>query len=143
GPVAEIDAAPPRAHDSASAPADEGSAAADDAAPDESAPTAEDAAAAGDDGASVEGPSSAPKPSALCGMAAMPAPDGYQNLTVTGKARKFIIRVPKSYDGKHAFPVIFAFHGRGSDATSFDTKFGFRAAAGDTNILVMAEAYGP
>jgi poly(3-hydroxybutyrate) depolymerase len=56
-------------------------------------------------------------------------------------ARKYILRLPATYDGKKPWPVIFAFHGAGGqDATTFDTKFGFRAANGDKAVLVFGEA---
>jgi poly(3-hydroxybutyrate) depolymerase len=55
--------------------------------------------------------------------------------------RRFILRLPEAYDGKKPWPVIFAFHGAGGqDATTFDTKFGFKAANGDKAVLLFGEA---
>jgi polyhydroxybutyrate depolymerase len=124
----------------APAPVDAGS---DDSGPiDEPDPTGDGGAPPSGDGGMVPPPS--PKtttPSAAC-TAGKPAPaQGYHTIMVGTLARKYILRLPSTYDGKKPWPVIFAFHGAGGqDATTFDTKFGFRAANGEKAVLVFGEA---
>src|SRR4029450_5143519 len=66
---------------------------------------------------------------------------GAPTLMVGPRERRFILRLPAGYDGKKPWPVIFAFHGAGNqDATTFDTKFGFRAENGNKAVLVFGEA---
>jgi poly(3-hydroxybutyrate) depolymerase len=123
GATVEADAAPPPARD-ASAAAD---------------------AAAGDAGAAPGEVirSTAPVPSAACaGGARMPGPDGNQTIQANGKSRTFIIRMPTGYDGKTPLPVMFAFHGAGAGASSFEGgsfgAIGRMAAAKATRIFPQA-----
>jgi len=109
---------------------------------DEPDPTPDGGATTAGDGGMA--PPASPKtttPSAACGMG-KPAPaQGYHNIQVGSLARKYILRLPSTYDGKKPWPVIFAFHGAGNqDATKFDTGFGFKAANGEKAVLVFGEA---
>jgi polyhydroxybutyrate depolymerase len=110
--------------------------------PDPSPPDGGAPSPAADGGAPV--PAAAPRvptPSAACNAGKAAPMQGYHDLMVGASRRRFIIRLPGSYDGKKAWPVIFAFHGAGGqDATTFDTKFGFRAANGERAVLVFGEA---
>ena len=111
---------------------------------DEPDPTSDGGPPSGQGGDAGSAPPPSPTtttPSAACGSG-KPAPaQGYHTIMVGTLARKYILRLPASYDGKKPWPVIFAFHGAGGqDATTFDTKFGFRAANGDKAVLVFGEA---
>jgi poly(3-hydroxybutyrate) depolymerase len=83
-----------------------------------------DAAVTADTGAVTADGGAPPAPagaSALCATGAMtPGPDGNQTIMATGKNRTFIIRMPTGYDGKKPFPVMFVFHGAGSNASGFE-----------------------
>jgi poly(3-hydroxybutyrate) depolymerase len=107
---------------------------------DEPDPTTDGGTTSSDAGA----PPASPKtttPSAACGAGKAAPAQGYHTIMVGAMARKYILRLPATYDGKKPWPVIFAFHGAGGqDATTFDTKFGFRAANGDKAVLVFGEA---
>ena len=46
--------------------------------------------------------------------------DHTRTLTVGGRERTYLVHVPKSYDGSKPFPVVLAFHGGGSLASSTD-----------------------
>jgi polyhydroxybutyrate depolymerase len=82
----------------------------------------------------------APAPSPGCTGAAGPA-DGYHDIEVGAMARKFIIHLPSRYDGRRPFPIIFAFHSKGDDATQWDSNsFKLRDAAGEANVLVYMQS---
>jgi polyhydroxybutyrate depolymerase len=70
-----------------------------------------------------------------------PAPaEGLHEITVGAAQRKFFLRVPGSYDGKKAWPVIFAFHGAGNKSAAwFDTNTDLRAVTEDKAVLVFGE----
>lgn len=80
-------------------------------------------------------------PSAACGGGAtLPGPDGYQNIMANGRARKYLIRVPRTYDGKTPLALIFAFHGGGANGTSFEGRIAsIRSAVGDRAIYVYPD----
>jgi polyhydroxybutyrate depolymerase len=147
GHVAGDDAAPapaPVAGGAGGGPPPTADAAAVDALDEPDPPPADAGAAppAGDGGAPA--PAAEPRvptPSTACTGGKAAPMQGYHDLMVGETKRRFIIRLPGSYDGKKAWPVIFAFHGAGGqDATTFDTKFGFRAANGERAVLVFGEA---
>lgn len=120
--------------------------------PDARAPDPEpspDATAAVDTGApSDAGGGAAPMgvtPSPLCaGGAVMPPPSGNQTIMANGKNRTFIVRPPTGYDGKKPLPVMFAFHGAGGGAASFEgSVFGsVGKMAADKAWRVFPQAYG-
>jgi poly(3-hydroxybutyrate) depolymerase len=51
----------------------------------------------------------------------VPGPGGVQTIMATGNSRRFILRMPGGYDGRRALPLMFAFHGAGGGAASFET----------------------
>jgi poly(3-hydroxybutyrate) depolymerase len=108
---------------------------------DDPEPTTDGGAATGDAGMAPPPSPTTTTPSVACGMG-KPAPaQGYHDIQVGALARKYILRLPTTYDGKKPWPVIFAFHGAGGqDATTFDKGFGFRAANGEKAVLVFGEA---
>jgi poly(3-hydroxybutyrate) depolymerase len=105
----------------------------DGGAPDAGTP---DAAAPGDAAAS-----SGPAPSPPCAAGAtVPAPDGYQTIMSGGRARRFLVRVPKSYDGKKPLPLVFALHGGGANGMSFETRIAaIKNAIGERAMFVYPD----
>lgn len=101
------------------------------------------AAPAGDDGGTT--PTVGAGPSPACGGGAMlPAPDGYQMIMSGGKMRKFMVRVPKAYDGKKPLALIWAMHGGGANGASFETRIAtIRAAIGERAIYVYPDGLAP
>jgi poly(3-hydroxybutyrate) depolymerase len=95
------------------------------------------------DGSSEPGPSAptgGTKTSEGCGTAPMPTV-GYHDIDVGGLKRRFILRVPATYDGKKAWPVVFAFHGAGNqNASTFDKGFAFGPENKDKTILIYGES---
>jgi predicted esterase len=108
------------------------------AAPDGGAP-------ASADGSSIDPnpttPGAAATSSEACGKG-VPAPmEGLHDLMVDGMARKFFLRIPDTYDGKKAWPVVFGFHGAGDKTASwFDTNTGFRAENEDKAVMLFPES---
>jgi poly(3-hydroxybutyrate) depolymerase len=107
-------------------------------------------AAALDSAPTPENPDAAPAPPAgaaspLCASGApTPAPDGYQTIMAGGKMRKFLLRAPKSYDGKKALALIFAMHGGGANGASFETRItAIRQAIGERAIFVYPDGLAP
>src|SRR6185436_576632 len=126
---------PPTALDAGEGPADRAipadAAAADRAALD-AATVAPDLSA--DQGADVV-PSS---PSACGATLAVPA-EGAHEIPVNGEARKFLLRLPSSYDGKKPWPVLFIFHGAGQSASYFDGNTDLRAQTEEKAVLVFPD----
>jgi poly(3-hydroxybutyrate) depolymerase len=113
--------------------------AADAAAPDAGG---SDAGASGEGGRPASGE---PVPSMACsGGAMVPGPSGTQTIMSTGRSRQFIIRMPTGYDGKKPLPVMFAFHGAGGGATSFEGgAFGrISQMAADKAVRIFPQALG-
>ncbi len=72
-----------------------------------------------------------------------PLEEGEHTLTVEGRERRYILRLPSAYDGSERYPVIFALHGNGGNPDYWDSEGGdrdIRAGLGDRAILVIAEA---
>jgi len=74
----------------------------------------------------------------------VPGPDGTQTIQSTGKSRSFIIRMPTGYDGKRPLPIMFAFHGAGGGASSFEGgAFGtISRMAADKAVRIFPQALG-
>jgi polyhydroxybutyrate depolymerase len=84
-----------------------------------------------------------PIESAGCGRA--PALEsGAQSLDTDGLTRTFILDLPSDYDRDKAYPLVFAFHGRGFSGAEFrSTDYGdLLSVAGDVAILVHPDALG-
>ncbi|KAK1757734.1 Alpha/Beta hydrolase protein [Echria macrotheca] len=65
---------------------------------------------------------------------------GQRTLTVNGKSRQWIIRLPSNYDKSKPHRLIFGLHWRDADFKSVDTGsapyYGLRALAGDSTIFI-------
>jgi polyhydroxybutyrate depolymerase len=81
--------------------------------------------------------------SAGCGRAAQ-LTSGARSLEVDGQTRTYILDLPGDYDQNEAYPVLFAFHGRGFSGAEFreDSYGGLLAAAGDDAIVLHPDALG-
>ena len=104
---------------------------------------AADAATGSDGVSSSDASSSAPgaRTSPACGQGRPVPAEGYHTLKVGNLDRRFFLRLPASYDGKTAQPVIFALHGAGNkDGNWFDTNTGVRKANEDRAVLVFGES---
>jgi polyhydroxybutyrate depolymerase len=79
--------------------------------------------------------------SEACGKGIAAPMEGLHDMMVDGMARKFFLRIPAAYDGKKAWPVVFAFHGAGDKTASwFDTNTGFRAENEDKAVMLFPES---
>ena len=58
---------------------------------------------------------------------------------VAGEVRRFILSMPDDYDPDRAYPLVFGFHGRGSNAEQFVGYNGVESAAADQAIFVYPE----
>jgi polyhydroxybutyrate depolymerase len=69
---------------------------------------------------------------------------GAESLEVDGQERTFILDLPSEYDRDTAYPVLFAFHGRGFSAAEFrSAQYGnLLSVAGDAAIVVHPDALG-
>ncbi len=77
-------------------------------------------------------------PSAGCSQA---GPTGVINgtITVVGAERSYILVVPASYDPGATYPLIFAWHGRTSNAAQARQYFGIEAQAGADAVIVYPQ----
>ncbi len=75
-----------------------------------------------------------------CNGNAMP-PSGKLSISAAGLTRSYVLVLPKGYDGKTAWPVVFAFHGTGSNAQEFiDPYYGnVKKGVADRAILVAPD----
>lgn len=75
-----------------------------------------------------------------CGLA---TPDsGTRRVWIGFSRRKYILELPDGYDPTKAYPLIFAFHGAGSDAEGFrsDEYGGLAPVVGEEAVVVYGEA---
>ena len=69
--------------------------------------------------------------------------DGEQTFMLESRARRYILRLPKSYKPDRTWPVVLALHGNGGNTSYWDTIGGerdLRTLLEDRAILVVAEA---
>lgn len=67
--------------------------------------------------------------------------EGLHDIDAASLKRKFFLRIPDGYDGKKAWPVVFAFHGAGNKTASwFDTNTGWRAANEAKAVMLFPES---
>ncbi len=79
-------------------------------------------------------------PSSACGGTSKPPPDGSNPIDVNGVMRSFVLHVPPGYDGKQAFPLVMAYHGKGDLAVNLDGEnFKFKSVGGANNVLVYPQ----
>jgi polyhydroxybutyrate depolymerase len=67
-------------------------------------------------------------------------PSGATSITVNGKARALLVRLPPGYDGSRAQPILFAFHGAGGTGPGFEPEFALGAAWRARGIVVYPTA---
>src|SRR5262245_8936961 len=60
-----------------------------------------------------------------------------RQIVVGGTTRSYLISVPAAWDRVRPIPVLFVFHGAGSDAESMVRATGFDALAETTPMLVV------
>lgn len=77
--------------------------------------------------------------SAGCGRAAGLA-EGAATITVTGKARDLLLRLPPGYDANVAYPLLFGFHGAGSTGAQFEAEFALGSAWRSKAVVVYPTA---
>lgn len=138
------DTAPDRAGDSA--PDATSATMADASGPSEDAGEAADAGGASDTtsaAATDGGPAPGSRPSAACGRGLMPR-TGTRSVTVAGKNRQFVLRVPEGYTGAKPLPVLFFLHGCNQNGPTAETTHarGFRNALGPHAVLLYPSADG-
>lgn len=63
--------------------------------------------------------------------------DNTVDLTFDGLARRYIVHVPKAYDGKTLTPVVIMFHGGAGKARGAMSETGWSAKADKENFLVV------
>jgi len=81
------------------------------------------------------------RPSAACAASGAKPSDGVQSLSVNGVTRGFILHLPPTYDARHVFPLVMAFHGKGDMAANLDGyNFKFQTVGGAANVLVYPQA---
>lgn len=92
-------------------------------------------------GAWDPGPLPAPRPSTGCGR----IPDGgarelRSELVVEGETRKVLVTLPRGYDPRRPYPLLFAFHGSGGDGPGYRTWLDLEPIHGDGVISVYPDA---
>ena len=95
-----------------------------------------DAAGGGD---ATDAPASDAPGSLGCGATGAATGVATQTITVDNVARTYIRVVPASYDPGRAYPLIFAWHGRGGTAMSARQYFGIEAVASANAIVVYPQ----
>ncbi len=60
-----------------------------------------------------------------------------REIVVAGAQRSYLVHVPATWDRLRPIPVLFVFHGAGSDAESMAPATGFEALAAVTNMLIV------
>ncbi|HEX5100585.1 MAG TPA: Ricin and poly(3-hydroxybutyrate) depolymerase fusion [Polyangiaceae bacterium] len=96
-----------------------------------------------------------PVPSMGCGKGSATPPDGDGTISVGGKAREYIIRIPSGYDNATPNRIIFAFHGMSGSAKQVDNGdppnmgldptgpyYGIKEHADNHTIFVAGQADG-
>lgn len=71
-----------------------------------------------------------------CGQAAPFAGAMAQTIMVEGVERSYILALPDGYDPSHAYPLVFAWHGRGSNADQARLYFNVEQASQGAAIFV-------
>lgn len=78
-------------------------------------------------------------PSSGCGT--VDPPTGPQSMTVGEDERTYIVSLPDGYDPQNAYPLIFAFHGRGGSGEGVSNQwyFGIEQTGGTPSIFVYPD----
>ena len=72
-------------------------------------------------------------PSAGCGL----APDVADLLVVDGQDRTFVLHLPNDYDPNRAYPLVFAWHARGTSGQIAASYYYVEHAAAESAIFVV------
>lgn len=64
--------------------------------------------------------------------------DVSRTIDVDGLQRTYVVHVPPGYDGRRALPVVYLFHGLGSNAAQVLTYSGFPTVADERDFIVVA-----
>lgn len=67
---------------------------------------------------------------------------GSQTITVAGVTRTYELTLPKTYDGKRAYPLVLVFHGDGGDGAGIRSSFDLEAESGDGAIVAYPDGEG-
>lgn len=86
------------------------------------------------DGASIDGPASE-----ACGGPAGPTGAMPGSITVGGTVRTYVRFVPAGYTSSRAYPLIFAWHGRGGNGSNARLYFGIETVAAGNAIIVYPD----
>ena len=89
-----------------------------------------------DTGTGTEGDTTTGVMSGGCGMAAPFVGAMDQTIMVEGVERSYILALPDGYDPAQAYPLVFAWHGRGGDASTARLYFKVEEAAQGAAIFV-------
>lgn len=65
-----------------------------------------------------------------------------ETLTVAGASRSYGVRLPRGYDPKVSYPIVFVFHGDGETGPSLYSYFKFQSASGESAVLVYPSGQG-
>lgn len=87
--------------------------------------------------ASVIGPSSSPITAAQRTPAALAAGDHTMTLQHGGRARSYLIHVPRTVSAGRALPLVLAFHGGGGEAEGFKAYAGLDAVSDREGLVVV------
>jgi len=81
-------------------------------------------------------------PSSGCGLA--PPESGSYGIVANGESREYILDVPPAYDANTPYPIVFGFHGMGTDGELFRAPFysDLPAVMANEAILVFPTALG-
>ena len=90
------------------------------------------------DGGGGDAPIDGP-PSAACGGPNGPTGALAESITVGGIARTYVRFVPAGYDSSRAYPLIFAWHGRGGKGSNARLYFGIEDASAGEAIIVYPD----
>ena len=75
-----------------------------------------------------------------CGVDPGLSGDVAGQVEIEGEERRFLLVIPDGYDPNREYPLLFMFHGRGSNGDQFRMYNGVEQAAGSDAILVYPDA---
>ena len=60
----------------------------------------------------------------------------YQHITVNGRNRSYLLRLPVNYSDNYQWPLVLGLHGGGANAEAFETRTGFTEIANREGFIV-------
>lgn len=78
-------------------------------------------------------------PPGACGAISPRAGVYSETVEVAGTSRSYLVSAPDEHQPGHAYPLVFAWHGRGSNASQARSYFGVEEAAGGAAIVVYPD----